>query len=241
MDMLPVFFASIPSMILWLKQKGNTSMYTMNDSGEISDRVNIPSEFEANLYDDNENSKNFFDVADGMISDKNERVAFARLLDSVKYADEPFSFVYGPLAEIYFKQLGGEKLLRKCISPEKNYEEQYSDQFLNIVPIELKTAETNIINMDLKMVFKATEKGDCAYCWCICNKSEGNAPVMKSEINRFNGDEGVRISEIMAEADCIRKWAGSIGWAANTDIIDPVENAEDKERIRKMYCFEKEE
>lgn len=241
MEMLPLFFASVPSMILWLKQKGNRSMYTMNDSGEIKDKVSIPAEFEADLYDENENSRNFFDVADGMLSDKNERVAFARLLDAVKYADEPFSFVYGPLAEIYHKQLGGEKLLKKCISPEKYEEEQYTDKFLNITPITLKNGETKTITYDLKMVFRPSEKGECSYCWCICNKSEVNAAVMQGESVGFNGDEGVMLSEIMSEADSIRKWAANIGWTADTDDIDPIVIAEDKEKCRKAYSFEKEE
>ena len=214
------FFALLPSILTFMKMNERNSLHTLMTVGKIGDELELPDNMIYNAVSGVPASS--FPGFCEIVGNKDEKVfvsAINSLANMIHNTDEPFSLAFGTLAKIVFDGLGRGYKIQKCISTRTGeYKEETLPDNFKLNSIKIRADESPVltgkkIEYVLRITIKPDYKKGGTYFWSIGDKNNRNADsVLTSDPIPFDMDTGLPVSELLAEANCIRDMAMRIGW-----------------------------
>lgn len=205
-----MFWAMIPSIILYM-ERDNTSFYGRLRHGTIEKTVEIPDELLYNPYQ--------HDVMDeamlNILHTENAKNKMVELCNTVEVSSAPVHFVFGPLSELFYKEVGNHYGVKEVFSTVSGGDKRdYVDVLTKAEVISCK--KSVVSTTEYKLVFGLdTEKKEVAErFWKLSDLSlnNGDDTSITGKKEPFNLENGVSMFNVMAEADAIIKFTQRLGW-----------------------------
>ena len=226
------FFALLPSILTYMKMNERNSLHTLMTTGHIGDVLELPDDMIYNAVSDM--TASYFPGFREIVENRDETIfvsALNSLADMIHNADEPFSFVFGTLSKLIYDGLGRGYKLKSFISTrEDEYKsETLPDNFhldaINIRETEMPLSVGKKTEYVLRIKIKPDYKNGGSYFWSVGDKSNMmSESVLVSDPIKFNMETGLSVSKLLAEANCIRDMAISLGWEVQLFSKDDVNN-----------------
>ncbi|MDE6034649.1 MAG: hypothetical protein K2G36_01895 [Ruminococcus sp.] len=229
-EQLEIFFASLPSVLMWFANNKKSLCAYLKDKNDTF--IETGNEYYYNPYDDN---MKLPPVAEAFGTDA-EKTAFRNLIQKIKFSAEPFSFVFGPLTDMIMKNCSGLYNIKEAFSTvdPSSLDSAGEDYFSRIEKAELVETKTpnETITYILQSCTEPAGKKQSVFRWRISEavSRTGRKEFISGEPVYFSEEKGLNFSDLKAEAEAIRFFAGNIGWNVESQSDDN----------DKMYKFFKE-
>jgi hypothetical protein len=237
-EKLPLMFASLPSIIMHLSDTERCLCHSLGQNGQT--QIEIQDKYYYNPYEEYEGeSQEIPPLPENikMFENMTAKTAMRMLANRIKFAGEPFSFFFGPLAEVMMKGCAKRYNAQECFSTVNpaSLGKLGADSFAEIKNAELaiendKSAEK--IEYILQCCLAENENKESVFRWRVAGKEDDE---MKEELSGisvpYNAEKGIRFIKLKAEAEAIRQFVSSVmQW----------EVKQASENIYEMYRFFKE-
>lgn len=207
------FFAMLPSIILWL-ENDNSSFYGRLRSGVIGNNVEIPEKFVFNPYSDKYPPDELLD----MFNTEEAKNAWYELYHKIYLSQQPFQFLFGPLADYFASQIGSYYGMQEVFSTisKKERETSLHDDPLNMMEIiTLQAPERERHKYSLRLWIRCNRKDGDFWLWGIYepDPSGDSDDKFKSRWQQFYSE--LDVLELIAEAESIREYAKRMRWTVS--------------------------
>ena len=225
------FFASLPSILLFLRRNERHSLNTLLSAGKIGESLEIP---DALVFDPMSVEGK---LPEGLLKTDNNNVkqAFEYLVRKIYCASSPYPFSFGPMADLVTETAGRTYSLNESISTMyiSGTVSSVSDDFESykrLTELDETAQARGQTYYTLKCGIEANGKSASSYTWHICEDgSAAGEYELSSDPIRYDPEEGIPALKLIAEAESIRELAANIGW-----ITEPF-----SEGFSKIYTFVK--
>lgn len=222
------FFAMLPSIICWL-ESDNSSFYGKLRLGAIGKTVEIPEKYVFNPYSEESPPDELLEL----FHTEEARNAWYELYHKIYLSQQPFQFLFGPLADYFASQIGGYYGMQEVFSTIcKNAREAsvLNDPFTQMGTITLHSPEREIHTYSLRLWINCNRKDGNHRRWGIFepNRSEYNDDRYESRWQPFSSE--LAVLDIMAESESIRNYAKRMRWIVS-----------ESSEIHQKYTFIKED
>ena len=211
------FFALVPSMLLYLS-RNRTSFYHRNRMQEITLPLSIPDEGCCNPYADAPVPADLT----APLHEQGTLAAWESLCTHIKFAPQPFPFLFGPLAAYYQKHIGSRYGIRHVFAPDTfPAASAEQDPFLQIEPAAMQDTCTEQHTYQLCLHVKPSGRREMQRQWGITEPARSAEDLLLSAPAAFDPEQGIQMADLLAEAEGVRQFAARMQWTVSAGSAPP--------------------